>query len=663
MKTTLLGALVATFLAALPFFVSRTLFYGAINAKFFFVVFVVDLLLLGVGYHLWQKKDQITLRGKWLLGALALTIAVQYLTSFTGVYPERSLFSDIIRSTGALFLTHIAALAVLLGSYLTEKDWSLVRKTVALSTALVALFVLIGNEGFGASGRFLWMNFDINGFSFGNSTFAGTYFLLALALALIEFFRAESKKWRYWMLAASVLILASPILLNIGILWGKTPFVDVLANPSLILGSARASSAAALALILFVLGALGIHRFVPQKGRAGTTIGWAALWLIGIVGGLALLFTPGSAVQEAYIRTSSEARIIVWSAGMRAIAERPLLGWGPENFGYAFESHFDNRVYLKENYGETWFERAHNVFVDTLSDSGALGIASFVLLTLAFWFAVYRARKSGVIALPETLLLAALPVAHLLQLQTGFDTVASYVLLGVVGGYALYLERMSGGAPVTLPSWAGKALALIVVVLALVSFKFVFLDELSRQEALFATFTKQNPEEQLVATKKSLERESNFELLRLSSASFLSGVLTQLAEGEDPKKLIPIIKPFIAEYEGAYVRYLEESPDYYRARMNYAYFLLTQVIFGEDRIEEAKTIIVDSYDLSPGNPLTYVLHALAEFYGGDAAAARVKVNEALALNPDIRLSQEVLSYIERQESKLPRVTIMRLQNL
>lgn len=662
MKTTLLGVLAASFLALLPFFFSRTLFYGAVNAKFFFAILAIDLLVLIAGYKLWTRKDALSIEGKWMLGGIALVTLVQYLTTFTGVHPERSLFSDIIRSTGVLFLTHIAALAVLLGSTLTTKDWSLIRRSVALSAAAFSTLAIVGTEGLGISGYFLWLNLDINGFSFGNSTFAGSYLLLALALALVELTRSESKKWRNIMLAASVLVLASPLLLNIGILFGKTPFAEVISDPSLLLGSARASSVAAYALVFFMLGALAIRKFAPEKSKKAGLVSWAVLWVVGIAAGLALLFMPGSPVQEAYIQASSEARLIVWGAGMEAVGERPMLGYGPENFGYAFETHFDNRVYLKENFGEAWFERAHNVFVDTLSASGAIGIASFALLILAFWYAVYRGSRAGVIALPETLLLAALPVAHILQLQTAFDTVGSYVLLGVIGGYALYLERQPGEG-IALPSWSGKALAVVVIVLALLSFKFVFLDELSRQEALFSTFSKQTPDEQLIATKKSLERASNFELLRLSSASFLSGTLAQLAEGTDQKKLAAVLKPFIAEYKGAYERYLSEHPDYYRARMNYAYLLLTSVIFGEGEIEKAKGIIAESYELSPGNPLTYILDGLAAFYEGDVKTAKAKVNEAIALNPDIELGHEVLDYMERQESRVPRISLLRLQNL
>ena len=124
---------------------------------------------------------------------------------------------------------------------------------------------------------------------------------------------------------------------------------------------------------------------------------------------------------------------------MAAFKERPLLGFGPENFERALQGHFDSRLFQEEYLGEIWFDRAHNIFVDTLVTVGLAGVLAYLVLVGAFVWTVYRAHKQGMVGETEAVILYVLPVAHVLQLQTGFDTIGSFVLLGFLGGYALWL--------------------------------------------------------------------------------------------------------------------------------------------------------------------------------------------------------------------------------
>ena len=109
MKVTALGMFTAVFLGLLPFVTSNQLFYGAVNAKFFFVIFAVDALALILAYGLYKGKNQISSRGRWFLGALLLMLGTQYVASVLGVFFERSLWSDIFWSSGCLLYTSDAA--------------------------------------------------------------------------------------------------------------------------------------------------------------------------------------------------------------------------------------------------------------------------------------------------------------------------------------------------------------------------------------------------------------------------------------------------------------------------------------------------------------------------------------------------------------------------
>ena len=665
MRSTGLGIFAALGAALLPFVTTNSVFYGSINAKFFFVIVLTDILLLSGAYLIFKGKGQLRL-ARPLLYALGALLFVQYIAMFFGVHPGRSWWSDLFWMSGVLFLTHIAALALILATFLTKADWARIRRSVALSTGLFGLLTIIGVEGMGYSEKLLWLPMGDSGLSFGNGTYAGVYLLLAFVLGLIELSHTAPGKWRRLLIASLAGMGLSPVLVNIGILFGKVPLGEVLANPILILGSSRASSATFILLLVYLGGRFALSRFAPDRAKQSVLRAWGAAVLLGIALGVGLLFTPGSFVQKAYIESSTAARLIVWESSFEAFAERPFLGWGPENFNHALERHFDNRLFLNENIGEIWFDKAHNFFVDTAVTTGAIGLLAGILVMAAFIFTVYRARESELIGETESILLMALVPAHLLQLQTGFDTVATYALLGFIAGYALWLEGQLGeesSKKVAPTSFTRTVVAAGMVLAALASFTVVFLSELERQTALVRTFKSSgNAEAQKAALAQSLSRTSSFESLRLSSASFLKGALMTIAQSNDPGSVRKVLA-FIAVYEAQYQRYLALAPDHYRARMNYAYLLLLKSTLGENRLEEAKAVIRDSYRLSPENPLTYILESLAELYGGNLREADRLMKKALALNPEISFTKEAAAHLEKQKRQFPNITVLKIGNL
>lgn len=665
MKPTPAGILAAGFLALLPFVTTNQLFYGPVNAKFFFVVFVVNVLALIAAYHLYAGKKLLAWKGRWLAGTLVLVVLTQYAASVSGVFFERSLWSDIFWSSGVLFLTHVAFLAVLFAGLLTERDWSLVRRATAISAGFFSLLLIFGIQGLGFTGKFLWTNLGERSLTIGNETYAGAYLFLAFMVGSIEFFRTKGwSLWRIVLLASLSCIALSPFLFNIGILLGKVPLSALIESPSSVLGLARASSAALGATVLVLLGHFLFQKVLPKPWSTRATIAWGGLILLGVVGAMTLLFTPGSFIQESYIKESSAARIIVWEASGRAFQERPILGWGPENFNYAIEQHFDNRLFEEENLGEIWFERAHNVFLDTLVGSGVVGTVAFVLLTLVFMSTVYRARKRDHIKDTEALILYMVIPAHLLQTLTGFDTIGSYALLAVMGGYALWLEnKIVSGKPqrTTSGRTLEKVVAGVLVVAVIVSV-LLTLGEYDRQAALPLTFKGKSAIEQQGYMEQSLARTSSFESLRLSSGSFIKGSLAVIAEKATEERTARILE-FCRLYETHYQEYLAAQPNHYRARMNYAYLLLIMTTLGENRIEDAKQVINESYALSPGNPLTYVLGALAALYSGDLKESDRLMAEALAINPDIPFTIEAAAYFKEQKKLFPNLTVLKLTNL
>lgn len=666
MKYSVIGVLASIGVAFLPFVTSKSLFYAAVNVKYFFIVGLVYLIALWCIYLIFTGKRTFTFKSRFLLISTAATLIVFYIASFVGVFPEKSLWSDILRSSGVLFLTHIFLLSFLLGEFMKADDWKLVRRAIAISGGVFALLTFLGPEGFGL--------IKTSGGTLGNSTFAGAYLVLSIIITFIELsLSSKGTVWRRFLMSLGLVQFLSPLLINSKLLFNPAAFQTIFSNPLMVFGTARSSGATVLLAVLFLLGWVAIKRFLRESYRKNALRLWSGLWILGMLSGIFLLFTPNSIVQNKYIESSTGARILVWNSGIEAFKEKPILGWGPENFDFAFQKYFDNRLYLDEYLGEVWFDRAHNIIIDTLVSVGVVG-AFFTLLFVYFFVrVVLRAKGKGIIGGMETVLLLVFVAAHFLQLQTSFDTVATYAFLGIFLGYGFWLERQIGLLPeysvgmnpggMNVAVRNNKVTAGLLIVLVLVGAKFLFFDEYVRQSALMKTFVTRDTNKQGDYIKKSLTRISNFELLRLSGASFMKGVIEQLPEIAKNPGLKEKVLLHATSYEKAYKSYIDQTPDYYRIRMDYAYLLFVKSFLGENRILEARQVVNDSYKLSRNNPLTYAMDSLAHLYSGELSESKRIAKQGFELNPGNKFAVEILEYIKTQERKLPAVSIIKLENL
>ncbi|MBI2265815.1 MAG: O-antigen ligase family protein [Armatimonadetes bacterium] len=127
-------------------------------------------------------------------------------------------------------------------------------------------------------------------------------------------------------------------------------------------------------------------------------------------------------------------RIYLWESAVRLAMERPLSGWGPGMFSYAF---------LKVRKDEPGRERAafagkaHNEFLDVAASSGIPGLLSFAgVFAVFFRLCFQRLRRSNPRERILYLGIAASGIAYTLHLQTIFPTATTqmiwFFLLGII---------------------------------------------------------------------------------------------------------------------------------------------------------------------------------------------------------------------------------------
>lgn len=210
------------------------------------------------------------------------------------------------------------------------------------------------------------------------------------------------------------------------------------------LSALLAAQAAALALTQVRGGLLAIAAallvtlafvFWPTHRRLALVGGSAAFALLVLASALfGVVPRPDTGAGED---TSVRQRVLIWQDAVQtALGPRILLGYGPETQMTALEARYP--VELASRFEHQRFDRAHNIWLDTLLTTGLLGLAA-LLLTL---FGVVRA---GLLAgstergaerwLPAGLLGAL--AANLAANQFAFDSTATGAIFWMVAGLAV----------------------------------------------------------------------------------------------------------------------------------------------------------------------------------------------------------------------------------
>lgn len=655
-KVTYLGILMAILVFLFPFITSSKLFYASVNAKSFFIFGVTTLIGILFIYSIFNKKIKIPKLGKnsFLVWVSIVLIIVYIAASFFGVNSGLSFFGNILRSTGTILLSFLFLLAFMLSSLLNKDDWKIVGKSVIVSSVAFSIFYFIGANLLEKTGTF----FSSPQFLFGNSTFAGTFLFFGIGLTLIGLVNSNYKKRNFWFLICALLVqLFNPAILSAEIFSGSVK----LNNPFSILGDAQASSAVIFALIFYLIGRFLIDKFSSDPRKKIFLNTYYVFVGISVVVLLGMFFTKGSYVQDKYIETSSSARIIVWDSAVDSIKDRPIFGWGPENFDIAIQKYFNNELFLKENLSEVWFDRAHNIFLDTMIEAGAIGMFAWVIFFGYLIRVLYLSYKKNLISQNEAHVLIILIIANIIQLQTSFNTVTTYFYIFLLLGYGLYLEKELNLETKMFSENANKFIGVLFLIFFIIFTPKVLIKERNRQHDMVEVFSNAKDRESKIDS--ILSKEVDYESLRLLSASLMKGLLDQMGNNSLTEDGLRANTKELLVYEKAYKDYIYKFPNHYRARVNLAYIYMLETILGNNKLNEAELVLNDSYGLSPQNPLTYGLHSLTYLYRGNLKEAERLIGEGILMNPEIKFSQNVLKHINQQKETFPEITFLKIGNL
>ena len=403
-----------------PFLVSSSLFFPFITTKAFTwriiveVVFAAWLILALANAEYRPKKS-------YILYALLAFVAVIGIADLFGVAPVKSFWSNAERMEGYITLLHLTMLYLVVSSFFRTIDWKRWWQVSLGASALMSfycIFQLLGVLEIHQGGA------RIDG-TLGNAAYLAVYLLFHIFIAIYFWLKEEGRglKWVY-----GVLILLESLMLYY-----------------------TATRGAILGLLggLLVAGVLSLRNREDNRMRK-----FGMYYLGGFVVVIVLFF---SLRQTSFVQNSpvlsrfasislsewkSEGRSFVWPMALKGIMEKPILGWGQDNFNYVFNEHYSPEMFNLE----PWFDRAHNIFLDWAIAGGILGLLAYLSLYATLLY--YLWRPTSVFSKTDKAVLTGLLAAYFFHNLFVFDNLISYMLFIAFLGFvesASVAERFDEG--------------------------------------------------------------------------------------------------------------------------------------------------------------------------------------------------------------------------
>lgn len=171
----------------------------------------------------------------------------------------------------------------------------------------------------------------------------------------------------------------------------------------------------------------------------------------------------------------NDSRFYAWAGiDYKILIEKPLLGYGPENFAVGFDKYYDPLVPNIKREG-TWWDRAHNILLDIGAQAGIPAIIIYLLLFIVLFWQLHRNRHKteNRNTQIESHAVQATLIGYIVANFFSFDSFGTYIIFFLLIGYSLHLIS-SGTAEIENPQksaiirenpWIKKAIIILLFIL------------------------------------------------------------------------------------------------------------------------------------------------------------------------------------------------------
>ncbi len=589
----------------IPLLVTNTLFFPFITGKNFAFRILVEIMLASwVILSLYDARYR--LKFSWILGSFTAFIVAIFFSDLLGKHSFSSFWSNFERMEGFVTLAHAFLLFIVAGSTLTtEKLW---RRFWFTSIFAALIGVLYGFAQMAGTISIRQSDTRLDG-PLGNSAYFAMYMLFHAFIATFYVFQSRSRNVK---IAFGIFVLLFLFIMIQTQTRGTA------------LGFVVGSAVASMYVVLFG----GKENLLIRKVFAGIFAGVVVLaGSIYVLRDTAFVTSNDGLNRIAHTSFSDlSTRLEIWSMAVEGVKERPMLGWGQNNFNYVFNKYYDPSLWGQES----WFDRVHNIVIDWLIAGGIVGaVLYFATLGYALYYLVIvplRNKEDETFPLYERAVFLGLLTAYTLHNFFVFDNVVSYAF------YALILAYIHSRVSRDIPAVArmspdhriieNVAIPVVAVAFALVLY-FVNIPHIQASKDIIKAFSTNDPEAMLDAFEVALARGSFGdqeirEQLTRRAQGFLSDPKVPESSKQRAKELI----------EKELIKQIEEKPGDARIHVFISSFYR---VAGE--VDKAIEQLRVARELSPKKQQIIFEQGLAQLQKGDKTAAFNLFKEAYDLDP------------------------------
>ncbi len=431
----------------LAFLVPASLFFPFIAGKNFAFRMLVDVMFflwIPLAYYHAEYRPKFS----WVMVALTSFVAIVFIADIFGANPYRSFWSNYERMEGFVGLIHLFGYFIVTGSVLsTEKLWTRFFHTVILTSVFMIFYGLLQ---LGGTVTINQSSTRLDG-TFGNASYLAVYMLFSVFFTALLLARHRGETFVKWIYGA--------------IMFFQVMILYYTQSRGVLLGLAVGVAVSSVLVLLF-----------NKKNRAIRNLA------LGILGALILTVSSIAIYRDSAFVKKSETlsriaslspsaaihnpRFMVWNMAADGFKERPILGWGQENFNLVFNKYYDPKMWQQEQ----WFDRAHNIFFDWLIAGGILALLGYLSLFLAAFALIWKNEGLNTVAgetrftrfingfkmslksyfsgeraqkAVEASILSGLLVAYLINNIFVFDNLFSYILFFSLLAYLHHLHAVA----------------------------------------------------------------------------------------------------------------------------------------------------------------------------------------------------------------------------
>jgi O-antigen ligase len=578
------------------------------------IIFFLWILLISI-----DKKYQP--KFNFVLVFILIYLVSFFLSTIFGINPSYSFWSKHERMTGLLMQLHLFVFFLVLSSTFKKEDFGkffVGSISVALLVGLIAI-LNVNNQTMRGGG------------TLGNESFLGTYLLFNIFFALYLFF--QTKKEIKIFSIVSFFVLAF-FLLHAGVSLKNAHFSDFILNFFYKSGAraAKISLYGALILIFLLWLAKSKNKILKFTSLIPLILGIVVL----IYAIYSVMFVPESFFRKMLEKEvgSFGGRFYVWQTAKEAFLEKPIFGFGPENFEFAFLRHYNPCFGREPCGGDIWYDRAHNVIFDTLVSQGIIGLISYFILLFGSLFILWEKYLKKEIDFWTSSIFTALFSAYFIQNLTVFDMISSYLMfflsLSFISCLEISSERKEIKKTFEKQSEIGIFTFLTLFFIFSLSFYYFIILPFSSSAAVINFLSSQD----LQTKENFLKKALSSPLGRTQIREFLTGEVlnrTKFSQTEKEKKayleLLDLIEPELEKN-------IKENPLDYRSYLTLGEVLTFKgaTLKNQEILNKAKEILKKAIEISPKNQHAFVLLGQNYFFEGKKEDAIFYFQKAVDLD-------------------------------